>query len=203
MLRVTPMLVGTLLGVLVAADVRADDIPSPDGEPRTDVALIHSLALMTVMRSAEAAIYPEPFAELDQAVWAERYRDAVTHLPKWDSHARPFEWDGDPWPINAVGHAIFGSELYFRARACDHGVPGALVFAAGTSAIWDYVFEGNAVRPSGFDLWYTPLAGMVLGELRHWGWRAAERMPRGPLRGAVRFVLDPLGTIERAAGAPC
>lgn len=181
----------------------ADEIPSPDGEARTDVVLIHSLALMTTMRTVEAAIWPEPFADVSPVSWAARYGEAVGEPPKWDSHARPFEWDGDPWPINVVGHGIFGSELYLRARLCHHEVPMALLYATGASAMWEYVFEGNGVRPSGFDLWYTPLAGMILGELRHVGWRAAASLANAPLRGVLTFVLDPLGTIERAVGAPC
>ena len=186
-----------------SANVSADELPSPDGEPRTDVALIHSLALMTVMRSAEAIIYPEPFANVDPEFWAESYREAFGRRPKWDSTLAPFEWDGDPWPINAIGHPIFGSELYFRARVCHHDVLTSLVFATGTSAVWEYVFEANGVRPSGLDLWFTPLSGAVLGELRHVGWRAATAIDNRPLRGIVRFLLDPLGTVERAVGTPC
>jgi hypothetical protein len=192
-------------GALVscAGVAHADELPSPDGEPRTDVALIHSLAVMTVMRSAEAVLYPDPFAEVDPVFWAEHYHEAISRRPKWDSTQAPFEWDGDPWPINAIGHPIFGSELYFRARVCHHDVLSSLAFATGTSAIWEYGFEANGVRPSGLDLWFTPLSGAVLGELRHVGWRAADSIGNAPLRGVLRFVLDPLGTLERAVGAPC
>lgn len=191
------------LATLSASPALADEIPSPDGEPRTDVVLIHSLALMTTMRTAEAAIWPVPFAEVTPASFAAHYGEALSLPPKWDSHARPFEWDGDPWPINVFGHGIFGSELYMRARLCQHEVPAALLYATGASAMWEYVFEGNGVRPSGLDLWYTPLVGMVLGELRYVGWRAASGIGHAPLRGVLTFVLDPLGTIERAVGAPC
>ncbi len=181
----------------------ADDIPSPDAEPRTDVVMIHTLAVMTTMRTAEAVIWPLPFADVDPFFWAQSYGAALGQAPKWDSSQRAFEWDGDPWPINVFGHALLGSELYFRARVCRHSIPGALLFATGASAMWEYMFEGNAVRPSGLDLWYTPMAGWVVGELRHAGWRTASRIGNAPLRGVMRFVLDPLGSIERAAGAPC
>ncbi len=181
------------------------EVPSPDApapEARTDVALIHALAIMTMMRTTEAAIWPEPFAE-GPMFWASRYGEAIRNPPKWDGKADAFEWDGDPWTINVLGHGLFGSELYFRARACDHDAPAALLFATGTSAMWEYVFEGNGVQPSGLDLWFTPLAGLVLGELRHVGWRAAANIDNGVLRSVLRFTLDPLGSIERAAGSPC
>ncbi len=203
--RQTPWLRAALLVGLFswAPGALADELPSPEPEARTDVALVHGLALMTTMRSVEAAIWPEPFADVEPLTWAGRYGDAMRLPPKWDATQPAFSWDGDPWPINVVGHGVFGSELYFRARLCHHEVPSALLFAAGMSATWEYVFEANGVRPSGLDLWYTPLAGLVLGELRHAGWRAASGLPSGPLRGVLTFVLDPLGTIERAVGAPC
>ena len=62
--------------------------------------------------------------------------------------------------------------------------------------------EGNGVQPSGLDLWYTPLMGMALGELRFAAWRAAGELG-GTGGDVLQFVLDPLGTTERWAGAPC
>lgn len=79
----------------------------------------------------------------------------------------------------------------------------ALAFAASASAVWEYVFEANGVRPSALDLVYTPLSGWVLGEARFWGWQAAGGIGNPTLRGVLRVVLDPFGELSRAMGTPC
>lgn len=166
------------------------------------VPVLHGLGLMTTMRVTEAFIWPEPFADLHLGRVGERYEAAFTQPPKWDSSASAFEWDGDPWWLNAGGHALFGSELYLRARTCRKNVLEALLLTTAGSTLWEYGFEANGVRPSGLDLWYTPLSGLVLGELRYQGFRAARRASSPALR-AVGAVLDPLGELERALGTPC
>jgi Domain of unknown function (DUF3943) len=170
------------------------------GGPRWGPPIAHSLAVMAGTRLAEAYLYPEPFARTDPGFWGERYRDAFTKPPIFEP-ARPlFRWDGDPWIINVVGHGLMGSEYYARARACRFSHLGALAFAAGASAVWEYAFEGNGVRPSALDLVYTPLAGAALGEARYQAWRAAAGVGPAGLRVALRVVLDPFGELERGAG---
>lgn len=193
----------------VVAAPAAAQAPSPDREgqvperPRLDVPVVHSLALMTLMRTAEAVIWPEPFANVDPRVWASSYERALVQRPKWDPAARAFEWDGDHWTINVIGHGIFGSELYYRPRRCGHDVLSSVVFATLASATWEYAFEANQVQPSGLDLWFTPAAGLVLGELRHRVWQAAEHIDSSFWRNAVQWTFDPFGGLERAAGSPC
>jgi len=155
------------------------------------------------MRATEAILWPEPFAETDPGVWFDHYREAYTRPPLFDRHERAFEWDGDRWTLNVFGHGLLGSELYFRPRHCGASVLGSLAFAAGASVVWEYGFEANSVRPSGLDLVYTPLAGVVLGEARYVGYAAAGSISDRTLRGVVRALLDPFGEIERALGAPC
>ncbi len=167
------------------------------------VPIVHGLGLMTVMRVTEAVIWPEPFADLNPGRVGERYEAAFTQPPKWDGSARAFEWDGDPWWLNAGGHALFGSELYLRSRICRRNVLEALLLTTAGSTLWEYGFEANGVRPSGLDLWYTPLSGLVLGELRYQGFRAARRLGAPGWRGVFTTVLDPLGQLERALGTPC
>jgi hypothetical protein len=180
--------------------------PSPDPpapEPNWDVPVVHSLGLMTAMRSAEAVIWPKSFASTDPLDWARGYGEAVGLPPRLDASASWFEWDGDDWTINGIGHGLFGSELYFRARACRCDPAEALLFASAATATWEFVFEGNAVRPSALDLWTTPIAGIALGELRYLGWRAAGGLHSATWRLVLRTVLDPLGTFERAFRIPC
>jgi hypothetical protein len=194
-----------LAAAVIALPARAwADEPQPDEkrlEPSWSVPTLHALGLMTTMRIGEAVIWPDPFA--DTAHFGEHYRRAYTEPPLWDSSRPAFEWDGDPWWINVFGHALFGSELYLRVRTCKHGVLPALAFTAAGSTLWEYGFEANGVRPSALDLWYTPAAGLVLGEARYLGWSAAGGIGDPTLRNVLRAVLDPFGELERAAGTPC
>ena len=203
----TPVAVVAALSVVVAgnADPRAPvDVPvvvRPSAAPDIVVPAVHGLALMTVMRATETVLWPDPFA---RPQWfGARYEEAFTRPPKLDTREPFMQWDGDPLVVNVVGHGLFGSELYLRARQCRFGWSGALAFAAATSAVWEYAFEANGVRPSAQDLVYTPLIGLALGEARYVLHRAAGEVRSPAARGLARAVLDPLGELERAAGTGC
>ena len=174
-------------------------------EPAVDwtVPALHTTGLFLGMRATEAYLWPAPFAETDLSVIGRHYREAYTHPPVFDRHQRAFEWDGDHWTLNVVGHGLLGSELFYRPRRCGASMLEAFAFAAASSAVWEYVFEANGVRPSALDLTYTPLVGLVLGEARHAGYTAAARIPNRTLRGILKGVLDPFGEFERALGAQC
>jgi len=183
-----------------------DDDKAPDQGSREEswlVPSLHGLGVMTGMRLGAAVIWPDPFARTDLGEMGESYERAFTLPPRWDSSRDAFEWDGDPWYVNAVGHALFGSELYLRTRTCKKTRLEGLVFTTLGSALWEYGFEANAVRPSTLDLVYTPLSGIVLGEARYLGWSAAGRLRDRTWRGVFRALLDPLGELERAAKTPC
>lgn len=176
----------------------------PPADPQSwTIPSAHALGLMTSMRLTEAVIWPEPFADTSLARMGRSYEAAFTLPPKWDSSKRAFEWDGDPWWVNSVGHALFGSELYLRARTCHNAILPALAFTAIGSTVWEYGFEANGVRPSALDLWYTPAAGLVLGEARYLGWSLARRIGDRTWRGVLTGVLDPFGELERWAGTKC
>lgn len=155
------------------------------------------------MRATEAYLWPDPFAETRPRIWLEHYREAFTKPPLFSTREAAFEWDHDHWTINVVGHGLLGSELFYRPRRCGASPLASLAFAAGASAVWEYVFEANGVRPSAVDLTYTPLAGFVLGEARYIGWTAANRIADRTLRAFLQVVLDPLGELERGLGSPC
>jgi hypothetical protein len=169
--------------------------------PNIVVPAVHSIALMGVMRVAESVIWPDPFSRPEQ--FGPRYEEAFTRPPRFDPNEAFMRWDGDPFVVNGVGHALFGSELYLRARQCRFGWAGSLAFAAATSAIWEYGVEANGARPSGLDLVYTPLSGLLLGEARYFLHRAAGALSSPVARGILRGVLDPLGDVERALGTDC
>jgi hypothetical protein len=162
---------------------------------------LHALGLMTVMRGSEAYLWPEPFANVDR--FGYHYHQAFSRPPLWDGSRPLFEVDGDRWTINVIGHGLFGSELYLRARACRKPLWQALLFTGAASALWEYGFEANGVRPSGLDLVYTPAAGLLLGEGRFQLLALARRLPPSTGRTALRAVVDPLGEIERLLGVPC
>jgi len=192
------------LAVALFALVCGVGIPSARAdEPRLDVPVVHALALMSTMRLSEAYLWPQPFAETDRITLSRHYHEAFSMPPRWDGSRPLFQEDGDRWQINVIGHGLFGSELYLRARACRLPPWQALLFTSLASATWEYGFEANGVRPSALDLTFTPLAGLTLGEARYQTWRAARRLDPGPLRSTLSAVLDPLGDLERALGAPC
>lgn len=193
-----------LSGLLAAqAEIAVADTPVMVTKPRANlvVPVLHDLALMSVMRGVESYLWPDPFSRPQH--FAARYEEAFTKPPIFDARKPAFQWDGDSIKINVLGHGVFGSELYMRARQCHLGVAGSLAAAAISSTVWEYVFEGNGVRPSAQDLVFTPLAGLVLGELRFLGYQAAAKLARPVTRHVVQAVLDPLGELERVAGAPC
>lgn len=180
-----------------------EPVVDPPAEVRAATPVAHALAMFTMVRGAEAWLYPEPFADFGSRALALRWKDAVTRPPLFDPKRRAFEWDGDPWTINVIGHGLMGSELYVRARACSFGWAGSLAFAAGASAVWEYAFEGNGVRPSALDLVYTPLAGFALGEARFQLYRIAHKLEGPAARFAARTLVDPFGELERSLGAGC
>jgi hypothetical protein len=194
-----------------SAETTASSPADAAGEPEDQVPLAdswivpaaHGASLMVAMRIGAAVIWPEPFADLDLGRMGDSYVDAFSHAPRFDTEQRAFEWDGDPWYVNVVGHGLFGSELFMRSRICRRSMPEALALTIAGSALWEYGFEASAVRPSALDLVYTPLAGLVLGEARYLGWSAARRIDDRGWRAVVTALFDPLGELERAAGTRC
>lgn len=162
----------------------------------------HHHALLLGMRLTEVWLWPEPFAETRPSVLRTRYADALTQPPKWNARAGWFQWDGDRWFINVVGHAALGSELYLSARRCEFHPLAAFALTAVSSAVWEYGYEASGVRPSALDLVYTPVSGVVLGETRYWLTQRAKQLTPG-WRTFVTALLDPFGEVERAVGLPC
>jgi Domain of unknown function (DUF3943) len=164
---------------------------------------LHALGIMTAMRASEAYLWPHPFAETEPVTLGLHYNEAFTRPPRFDPKRPLFEADGDRWQINVLGHGLFGSELYLRARSCHFSWWQALAFTGLASAAWEYGFEANGVRPSALDLTFTPLSGLVFGEARYQAYWAAARLGSRPLRVTFQALLDPLGELERRVGAPC
>lgn len=197
-----------LVWVLKAPPARSlPDAPPPEPAPEATqpnwwVPSLHATGIFVSLRTYEAFRYPDPFAD-PLSTWPEHYADAFTEPPLFDSSAPFARWDGDPWTINLIGHALLGSELYYRPRRCGSSVLPALAFTAGATLAWEYAFEANGVRPSAQDLVYTPLSGLIFGEARYLAWTAADGIGEPTLRVVLRTLLDPLGELERGLGTPC
>ncbi|WP_394832780.1 DUF3943 domain-containing protein [Pendulispora rubella] len=193
-----------LAAQLVAVPPQAPSRQKVDLSARWEPPVLHTTAFLTGLRYIEAYMYPHPFAEGNFEHIAERYRDTFTHWPIFDSDKPAFEWDGDSWRINVIGHGLMGSELYTRARICHFGWAGSLAFAVGSTVAWEYVFEGNGVRPSVWDLVYTPLSGLLLGEARYFIYRTAQSLSSPTARNVLSAIADPFGEMERHwLGSPC
>jgi hypothetical protein len=181
---------GALAGTGHAAEVIPPGaIPS---EPRAGPVVAHTAGLLVTVRLVEAALWPDPFA---RPRWS-TVRTTFTAPPSFDPRAPAFAWDGDPAWFNLVGHGAMGAELYYRPRRCGFDVAPALLLAVAGSVAWEYVLEGTSRHPSAQDLLYTPLVGLVLGEVRF-------RAVRSVRRPWLRALLDPLGAVERELGAGC
>jgi hypothetical protein len=215
-----PLLLATLLltGGARAAEVRdgpryvapiEPQTPAPTTprdadaiEPNWTIPILHASGQLAAQRVGAMILWPEAFSLSDTGRDWRFLKDAYTNPPKFDPHARWFEWDGDRWQINVIGHGLMGSELYLRARTCGHDVLASLGFAAAASATWEYAIEVWNARPSLNDLIWTPLAGMALGELRFVIWKGARTFAPAP-RVLVRAVVDPFGSLERWIGTRC
>jgi hypothetical protein len=156
------------------------------------------------MRTTEAYLWPEPFAFRYSDRWASRYERAFTSAPEFNTSRGFMQWDGDRWTINVLGHGLLGSELYLRPRRCGFGWLGSLGFATVASALWEYGFEANGVQPSLLDLWYTPLSGLVIGEVRYQAWRAFGGISGTTWRRILQSTIDPVGEFSTSVfGSPC
>jgi hypothetical protein len=100
-------------------------------------------------------------------------------------------FDDDEWQWNYVAHPLWGSETYLRARGQGFDPIESFLFSAGASFVWEFGIESWSARPSIQDLVITPVAGMLLGELR---FRLKRQLiERGDYQSAIWLVLiDPI-----------
>jgi len=146
------------------------------------------------MRISASLLWPEAYDPTRFRAEGAQLRLAFTRPPELRAGRALLESDGDPWWLNGIGHGLFGSEIYGRARQCGRGPLAAFVTTAAVAALWEYGVEAPYKRPSAVDLVWTPLIGGALGEGRYrlHRWLAS----RGSARWLL-FALDPLGESER------
>lgn len=158
---------------------------------------LHSAGFATAMYFSSVAIWPRSFAVAESGDNWRRFRHAFSAAPEWRRHAGPFEWDGDSWTINVIGHGLFGSEFYLRHRQCRHAPWVATAMTVAWSVAWEFVIESWHRQPSGIDLLWTPTAGTLLGEGRFQLYRRARAMRRTTGRHVLLYLIDPFGQLER------
>jgi hypothetical protein len=187
-----------VLALVVAAgdpDTLHLDTPDPS---RTSWAVpaAHAGGFLLGMRISVGVLWPEAYDPTRLAAEGRQLRLAYTRPPELRSGGSLLESDGDPAWVNAIGHGVFGAEIYGRTRSCGHGAVAALLTTVAASTAWEYALEAPHKRPSAIDLAWTPLVGGLLGEgrFRLHRWLSARRSAPWLL-----FAVDPLGEAERRA----
>jgi len=163
----------------------------------------HAAGVLLGMRLGVSALWPAAYDPFDFPANGRRFRHAFTAPPDFRRDRALLESDGDPWTINLVGHSLFGSEVWQRARACGAGPVGAFALTTATSVAWEYGLEAFHKQPSAIDLVLTSTTGALLGEARArvstWARRAGASLPRR----ALGVLVDPFGSLERGIGTSC
>jgi len=158
---------------------------------------LHSAAVLLGMRLGASAAWPETYDVLRHRRNGETFRESWSSAPTFDVDQPFFQWDRDPWPINLVGHAVMGSEIYLRHRQGHHPLWLALTMTLAWTVVWEYFVEAWHKHPSGIDLVWSPTGGMLLGEGRFWLHRRILRMRQPTWRHILCYLVDPLGQLER------
>ena len=191
------MLLALVLATAVSRALSSDD-------PETRIVAAHAGGILLGMRLGSALLWPADYGPRALGDAPAHLREAVSRPPVFRRDRSLLESDGDPWTVNVIGHGLFGSEIYLRSRQCGGAPLAAFAWTAGASIAWEYALEGSVKRPSAIALAWTPIVGgLVLGELRFRAYRALHSEDPGLLRRIARGLLDPLGSLERAAGAGC
>lgn len=125
---------------------------------------------------------PRDFSKWDKPDYRGQFKHTFTHPPVIDD---------DHWYINYLGHPYQGAFYYNNLRSQGARVWQAGLYCWANSWLWEYLFEGGFEQPSIQDMVVTPVAGVLLGELFHFG---SVRMSRNGFKWYEKMVvciLDP------------
>ncbi len=202
----TILIVWMILGIPAKAAPTAGDGPASHGpesprEPcgkRVDLPFLRIAFLQVGMQVTAAALWPEGYNPITVRKNAHQFASSWTSPPEFHFDEPFFGSDGDWWYFNVFAHGLYGSEAYLAGRVWGHGLLVSTAYAIFATLTWEYLIESWYKPPSAIDLVWTPMAGILLGELRYRLLGAANRRIRNPaLRITVRVLLDPLGELER------
>lgn len=105
---------------------------------------------------------------------------------------KPPVFDHDKWYINYIGHPYQGTVFYNAVRSQNATIWQSSLFCLGQVFVWKYVIEAGLEQPSIQDLIVTPISGILLGELIHFG---TMKMARNGLKwyeAVAVTILNPM-----------
>jgi hypothetical protein len=150
------------------------------------------------MLAVAGAIWPEGYNPIRVRINVNRFRESWTAPPEYDFTQPFFASDNDWWYFNVFAHGLFGSEGYLSGRGMGHGPLASFGFALFASFSWEYLVEGFFKHPSAIDLFWTPAAGALLGELRFQLYRLiSNNVKHKRPRLLLQILLDPIGELQR------
>lgn len=105
-------------------------------------------------------VLPEDISKWNKSNYGNQFKKSFTHAPVVDK---------DKWYINYIGHPYQGTFYYNSIRSQGAKIWQSSLFCLGSVWIWEYTIEAGFEQPSIQDLVVTPVAGILLGELFHFG----------------------------------
>jgi len=107
-----------------------------------------------------------------------------------------WRWDGDRIFFNYVAHPIMGSEAYLRLRMRGFEWYESLLFSFLASTAWEFT-EALVEQVSIQDMFVTPIAGVVLGEMRFKA-KLWLRKRDSVLADVAEVIVDPVQSLMDA-----
>lgn len=171
--------------------------PGVDEQPRWLLPTLHSAGLTFAIRLGSSALWPKTFDIRQVDRNSSTFANSWSSAPTFDTGERFFEWDHDPWTINIIGHGLMGSEYYLAHRRARHSWWLSLTMTLAWCFVWEYLIESWHKHPSGVDLLWTPVGGMLFGEGRYQVHLLLRRMRPSVGRHVLLYLIDPIGQLER------
>lgn len=143
------------------------------------------------------ALLPSQYTKWDDTALQ---RGAANFKRAW---SEPPVWDGDVFFHNWIGHPYAGSVYYNMLRSQGATPWQSVGFTVFQTLMWEYVIEAVAEQPSIQDLFMTPIAGSLLGELFHQV--SLGIVKKGNLNFGQKvlvFLLNPSWVINNGFRAP-
>ena len=161
-----------------------------------------SILAMAVGTIAFLYVMPESFSK-----WPQEKKD-LSPDKLWERYdGNVFSggpvWDNDEWEVNYIGHPYFGAAYYSHAMNRDFTRLESLSYSFMMSTcLYEYGLEAFFEDPSIQDLFVTPLAGALFGEvfisMKNSIHTNGDKVLGSKALGAVcMFMLDPISaTLE-------
>lgn len=158
---------------------------------------LHSGFVLLLSHTLVSSLWSEAFDPTQVSRNWVQFKQSYRMVPVFDLSEDFFEWDGDGWSVNLVGHGLMGSEFYLQHRAAHHSPLTSVIMAFAWSTLWEYGVESWYKPPSGIDLVWTPLGGALIGEGRYQLYRLAQNIENNTLKNIALSVVDPFGQLRR------